>query len=374
MTADPALRLEGISKAYAAPVLANVGLDVRAGEVHALVGANGAGKTTLARIISGLARADAGTMHLDGRSYAPSNKAEAEDAGVHIVQQELNLVRTLSVVENLFLNRLPRKFGFVARETLHTRAGEALEYVGMGHVNPRMLVGDLGVGQQQLVEIASAISRRLRILILDEPTAALTGPEIELLFSRIRELRAAGVGFIYISHRMEEIAQIADRVSTLRDGRLVGTCTGTDASIDKLVTLMTGPGQERSAAEAGERLVGEPVLRVRGLRRGPLVRNISLELRSGEIVGISGLVGSGRTETLRALFGADRPECGVVETGVPLRPVRIRSPRDAVLAGIGMLPEDRKADGLLLSQAITPNITLAFLSFWIYVLSSAEGY
>jgi ribose transport system ATP-binding protein len=354
----PLLAVRGLHKSYAVPVLSDLDVEVRPGEVHALVGANGAGKSTLARIVAGLVRPDGGTMWLGGEPYAPVTKADAEAAGVHMVQQELNLIGTLSVAENLFLNRLPRRFGLVDRGVLHRDARRALAAVGLPELDPETRTGGLGVGHQQLVEIAAALSRACRLLILDEPTAALTDPEIETLFGHVARLRSEGVGIVYISHRMEEIRRIADRVTVLRDGRLIETRPVATASIDAMVQAMVG----RSVVEAMHRETrpaGAVALRVEGLRRGERVRNVSFEVRRGEVLGFAGLVGSGRTETLRAVFGADRPESGRVLAGDPPRAVRIGSPRDAVRAGIGLIPEDRKQDGLLLTQPLRVNITLA---------------
>lgn len=352
------LRVRALSKRYAAPVLVGVDLELMPGEVHALVGANGAGKSTLARILSGLTPLDEGAMLLDGRPFAPRSKAEAEQAGVGMVMQELNLVRTLSVAENLFFGHLPRRLGFVDYPTLHARAKEALAAVGLEGPDPATSAGRLGVGQQQLVEIAAALARKNRVLILDEPTAALTDPEIEVLFGHIRRLKGEGVGVIYVSHRMDEIGRIADRTTVLRDGRVVETAPTADLPLDRIVQLMVG----REAVEgldAGERTPGSVALRVEGLCRGDAVRDVSFEVREGETLGVAGLVGSGRTELLRALYGADPPDAGRVL--VKGKPVTIRRPRDAVRAGIGMVPEDRKAHGLLLSQPVRVNATLARL-------------
>jgi ribose transport system ATP-binding protein len=355
----PLLRVRGLGKRYAAPVLADVDFDLLPGEVHALVGANGAGKTTLARIVCGLTAPDGGSMTLDGAPYAPRLKAEAERAGVQVVMQELNLVGTLSVAENLFLGRLPRRLGFVDGGRLRRMATEALAAVGLEKIDPETPVVRLGVGQQQLVEIAAALARPCRVLVLDEPTAALTDPEIDLLFRHVRRLQAEGVGVIYVSHRMDEIRRLADRVTVLRDGRVVETAPVESLPLDRIVRLMVG----RAVAEQhdlGERTLGPVALRVEGLSRGAAVRDVSFEVRRGEILGIAGLVGSGRTELLRAVFGADRPEAGQVI--VDGRPVAIRSPRDAVRAGIGMIPEDRKAHGLLLPRPVRLNATLGRLA------------
>jgi ribose transport system ATP-binding protein len=354
------LRIRNLDKSYSAPVLVGVSLDVRAGEVHALVGANGAGKSTLSRIVCGLTAPDGGAMSLGGERYAPGSKAEADAAGVRMVFQELNLIGTLSIAENLFFDRLPRRFGFVSRSRLFQDARRALATVGLGDLDPSMPAGRLGIGKQQLVEIAAALARPCRLLILDEPTAALTDPEIELLMGQIRRLREDGVGILYISHRMEEIRRISDRVTVLRDGRVAATRPAAELGIDQIVRLMVGRDPIESAA-AAERRVGETALRVEGLCRGKLVRDISFDVRYGEIVGVAGLVGSGRTEMLRAVFGADPPDAGRVTRGDDATPLSIRQPRDAVRAGIGMLPENRKEHGLLLTQPVRVNTTLARL-------------
>ena len=217
------LEVSALHKRYAVPVLSDVHLSLRAGEVHALVGANGAGKSTLARVICGQTLPDGGAMRLDGRAYAPEDKAAAERQGIHIVPQEPNLIGTLSVAENLFLSRMPRRLGFVRYRPLEEEARGALSRVGLEDVDPKSPVEALGVGQQQLVEIATALAQRCRVLILDEPTAALTDPQVDLLFEHIDRLRRDGVGVVYISHRMEELRRVADRVTVLRDGRVVTT-------------------------------------------------------------------------------------------------------------------------------------------------------
>lgn len=352
----PLLQIRGLSKRYTVPALIDLDLDVRAGEVHALVGANGAGKSTLARIVSGLVMPDGGRMRLSDSEFAPATKAQAERAGVHIVQQEVNLLPTLSIAENLFLNRLPRRAGFVDYRRLHRDATTALAAVGLGRIDPRTRAGELGIGRQQLVEIAAALSRPCRLLILDEPTAALTDAEIELLFTHVARLRRQAAAVLYISHRMDEIRRIADRVTVLRDGRLVETGAAAELSVDRAIQLMVG----REAVEAMHvrpRDIGEPALRVEGLRRGAVVRDVSFEVRSGEILGIAGLVGSGRTELLRAVFGADRRDAGRVSIDGKL--VRARQPRDCVRAGMGLVPEDRQRHGLLPAQPVRVNITLA---------------
>ena len=357
--APPLLRLRGLGKSYAAPVLVDVDLDVRAGEVHALVGANGAGKSTLARIVCGLTDATTGTMQLDGRPHAPANKAAAEAAGVHMVLQELNLIGTLSVAENLFLNRLPRRYGMIDYATLHAQAQDALQAVGLDGIDPAMPVSGLGVGYQQLLEIAAALTRRCRVLILDEPTAALTAPQVEVLFAHIERLKADGVGLVYISHRMDELRRITDRTTILRDGRVVASQPTASLELDEIIRHMVGEAPTTMAMGDRAPTRGSVALRVQGLSRGTQVQDISFDAHRGEVLGLAGLVGAGRTETLRAIFGADRPDAGQILCGDPLTPVTIRQPRDAVRAGIGLIPEDRKQQGLLLPQSIRANITLA---------------
>ena len=356
----PLLRVSGLQKSYSVPVLVDFDFELQAGEVHALIGSNGAGKSTFARILCGLTPSGGGTLQFDNQPYAPRSKREAEHAGIVMVLQELNVIRTLSVAENLFLNRLPRRAGFVRFGQLREQAREALRRVGLEDLDPATPAGRLGVGHQQLVEIAGALAQNCRLLILDEPTAALTDPEIERLFGNIRRLQSEGVGIIYVSHRMDEIRRIANRVTVLRDGRRVATHEATEVTPAAMVREMVGHDlPERK--NLGERPPGEVALRVNGLRAGDRVCGVSFEVRAGEILGMAGLIGSGRTETLRALFGADRKDAGEVLVGKPLAPVRISKPADAVRAGIGMVPEDRKQDGLLLAQSIRVNTTLATL-------------
>jgi len=354
------LSLRGVGKSYATPVLADIDLELEAGEVHALIGANGAGKSTLAKIVSGLIRASTGGMTLAGSEYAPRDKAEAEERGVHIVQQELNLIEPLSVAENLFLNRLPTTRGFVDFRELGEQASAALELVDLGDVDPQTPVSQLGVGHRQLIEIASALSRKCNWLLLDEPTAALTTPQIERLFEHVRRLSASGVGVIYISHRMEEIQQICDRATVLRDGRLMATRKVAELSLDETVRLMVGDAPVK-ISDRRDRTPGEPALRVDKLTREPLVREVSLAAHRGELLGVAGLVGSGRTELMRTIFGADTAESGAVYVGGSDQPQLFESPDAAVRAGLAMTPEDRQNQGLLLAKSIRMNMTLGRL-------------
>lgn len=348
-----------IDKHYASPVLSGVELQLAAGEIRALLGANGAGKSTLSKIISGLVPPTAGNMRLNGQDYAPASKRDAERAGVQIVQQELNLVAGLSVAENLFLNRLPRRCGCISLKRLYRDAEQALQRVGLEEVRPTTPIEALGVGQQQLVEIAAALARDCRLLILDEPTAALTEREIERLFAQLRRLRAAGTGMIYISHRLDEVQAIADSATVLRDGRVVATSPVAELSVADMVRQMVG---EVAAEPRSHRThTGAPALRVESFSRASAFENVSFTVHRGERLGIAGLIGSGRTELLRAIFGADRADAGDLWIGDQASPRRLVHPRQAVAAGIAMVTEDRKQDGLLLAKSVRVNTSVAFL-------------
>jgi len=361
-----AISVTGLHKSYVAgvPVLADFDFELRSGEVHALMGSNGAGKSTLANILTGLTPRNSGQILLHGQDYQPATKADAAAAGVIMVLQELNLIPTLSVAENLFLHNLPSRRGVVSRKRLREKAGAALESVGLIGIDPDTPASRLGVGQQQLVEIAGALAQRSSVLILDEPTAALTGPEIDLLFENIRRLKAEGGAIVYISHRMDEIARISDRVTVMRDGRRISTHRTTEVESRQLVHEMAG-------SEIAERSIDssvqsdredEPGLVVKNLRSGTAVRGVSFVAHRGEILGIAGLVGSGRSETLRAIYGADRLESGSVALGESVPPLRLRSAVDGVRAGMALIPEDRKHDGLLLDKSLTRNATLATMA------------
>ncbi len=336
-------------------VLIDFDIQIEAGEVHALLGSNGAGKSTLAKILTGLIPFDSGRVLLDGRPYRPRSRQDAIGQGVVMVFQELNIIPTLTVAENLFFQRIPQRAGWIRRRQLEGAASAALSRVGLEELDPATPASRLGVGQQQLVEIAGALEQRARLLILDEPSSALTGPEIATLFENIGRLRAEGVAIIYISHRMEEIAQIADRVTVLRDGRRIATHPAGRVETGQLIREMSGAEiaeRGRSGEIAGRAGVG---LTVRKLSAGPLVQDVSFEVRRGEILGIAGLIGAGRTETLRAIFGADPVASGEVCGARP------RNPATSVSRGMAFIPEDRKSDGLLLDKSIEANITLNVL-------------
>jgi len=381
----------GINKSFpGVQALSAVDFDLWAGEVHALVGENGAGKSTLMSIIAGVERPDSGRMELysvrkeknsngvygqpppatsGGQQYQPNGRADAEAHGIRIVMQELHLISNLSVAENIFIEKLPNRFGIIDYDKLNGAAREIMKQVGLGDVDPDVPVRLLGVGQQQMVEIAAGLSRRCRILVLDEPTASLTDREIELLFAQIRKLKAEGVGIIYISHRIEEVIRIADRVTVLRDGKVISTNPTSELGVSDIIRMMVGRDLEHEHLRHDSK-AGQVALRVVGLTRGRKVRDVSFEVRRGEILGVAGLMGSGRTETMRAVFGADRPDSGKIylygagprqsQSGAS-EPVEIRTPRDAVRNGIAFLTEDRKEQGLLSALAVRVNISLTRL-------------
>jgi len=359
--APPVLTIHGIGKTYVEPVLMDVSLHLRPGEALALTGENGAGKSTLSKIISGLVTPTTGSMQLAGAAYAPASRSDAEALGVRMVMQELNLLPTLSVAENLFLNRLPQRgLGWIDRAKLREDAHHAMAQVGLDAIDPDTLVGELGIGHQQMVEIARNLIGDCRVLILDEPTAMLTAREVDLLFEQVDRLKARGVALVYISHRLEELARVAERAAILRDGRLVHVDAMHNLSSDKIVTLMVGRDiGER--IDLGERRIGATAFKVQGMTRGHAVRDVSFEVKAGEIFGISGLIGAGRTELMRLIYGADRADSGevfVARHGGTLAKVNVKSPSDAVNQGIALITEDRKGEGLLLPQPIAANISL----------------
>ncbi|MCX7599277.1 MAG: sugar ABC transporter ATP-binding protein [Armatimonadetes bacterium] len=352
----PALEVRGVSKFFpGVQALRNVDFTLRAGEVHALVGENGAGKSTFIKILPGALPKDAGIMRVFGQAYEPRSPWDALRAGISAIYQEFNLVPYLTVAENLFLGREPRRAGgLVDWRRLNAMARDVLMRLGMP-LNPRAYVANLSVAGQQMVEIARALSVGARILLMDEPSAALTEHDLERLFEQVRRLRSQGVSVIYISHRLAEIFTIADRATVLRDGEVVGTRDVAGLQEMDLVRMMVGR-QVETGSLAGGAPGQEPLLQVEGVSSGGMVHDCTFEVRAGEIAGIGGLVGSGRTELARAIFGAAPRTGRVVVAGKVLPP---GSPRAAIRAGLGLLPEDRKLQGLLLRMLVRENITLA---------------
>ena len=368
----PIFTVEGITKRYASNVLSGVSLSLRPGEVLALTGENGAGKSTMSKIVAGLVDATEGTMHLAGRSFAPKNRREAEAAGVRMVMQELSLVSTLTVAENLLIDALPNRGRWFAhwidRKALHLAASQQLAKIGIQGIAPDCLVSELGIGQQQMVEIARNLQDGTKILILDEPTAMLTPRETQHLFAQIERLKAQGVAIMYVSHRLEELRKIADTLAVLRDGVLVKTCPMHEVTEDDIIALMVGRAVEQDMQKP-RRPQGPCLLKAQGLGRGTAVKSVSLDLHAGEVFGLAGLVGSGRTELVRLLFGADRADTGDITLAAnahrPALQVRApgwRSPQAAIAAGIGLVTEDRKSQGLLLTQSIAVNTSLGALN------------
>ena len=354
---EPLLDLRGISKRFpGVQALAEIDFDLRRGEVHSLVGENGAGKSTLIKILTGVHRADLGSYAIDGHPAAAANPREAIAEGISVVYQEPKLAPNLSVAENIFFGRLPSRRGRVAWRRLYEEAEAALDQVGL-EVDPRRQVRHLGIGEQQLVEVAQALTQSARVLILDEPTSALSPREIERLFALIRRLKQEGAAIVYVSHKLEEILAISDRVTVLRDGKRVRTAPVAELDGERLISLMAGRpvGSEAASAPAG---ASETAIEVRNLSTAR-VRDVSFRAHRGEIVGFSGLMGAGRTELARAVVGADRRRHGEIEVGGQ------RLPPDSTAAarrlGVGLVPEDRRGGGLFPEQPVLHNMTVAAL-------------
>ena len=354
------VRMEGIDKRFpGVHALKSVDFDLRAGEVHALMGENGAGKSTLMKCLSGVYQPDAGRILIDGQAVALPTPKAAQDLGIGIIHQELALMRDLTVAQNIWIGREPRlSFGRIDEARQNAEAAAILSRMNLG-IDPRTPVSRLTIAHQQMVEIAKALSYRSRVLIMDEPTAALNDAEIAELFAIIARLRAEGVGIIYISHKMDEIRRISDRVTVMRDGAHVGTVAAAETPIARIIAMMVGRELTDEKAAIPDLSAAETALEVRDLSRGPELRGISFSVRRGEILGFAGLMGAGRTELARAIFGAEPADAGRIL--VHGREVSIRSPADAVREGIGYLSEDRKHYGLALGMDLRANIAMASL-------------
>ncbi|MBI1373609.1 MAG: ATP-binding cassette domain-containing protein [Phycisphaera sp.] len=347
--------MRGIDKSFpGVHALRGVDLTVHAGEVVALLGENGAGKSTLIKILAGAHVPNAGTIRVDGVEQHIANPIDAQRAGIGVIYQEFNLVPGLTARENIFLGRERSSAGFINRRDEARRATELFRRIGVP-VPIDVPCGRLTVAQQQIVEIAKALSLDARIIVMDEPSATLTPKEVDHLFDIIRELTAQGIGVIYISHRLDEIDSIADRVTVLRDGQYIGTEAIDDIDRERLIEMMVGRKLD-SEFPKHTTAIGGPRLVVKGLRRGEAVKDVSFEVRRGEVLGLTGLVGSGRTETARLIFGADRRDAGTIELDSKM--LDIRQPRDAIRHGVCLLTEDRKSQGLVLGQSVRDNFAL----------------
>ncbi len=352
------LKVEGIYKSFAGnKVLHDVSFSVNAGEVHSLVGENGAGKSTLMNIIGGIHRPDSGTITLDGQSVSFSDPWQAKQKGISLVHQELSLAPNMEVAQNIFIRRQPRnRLGFIQWKKMVDETSALFRRIGVD-IDPSRLVGEYSIAMQQIIEIAKAISMDARVIIMDEPTSALSGSEVDRLYTIVRDLKAQGVAIVFISHKLTEVFKISDEISVLRDGHMVGNVRPGEATPQDVIHLMVGRSIDQLYPPKAE-IIGEEILTVEGLSNPPHFEDINFSLCKGEILGFAGLVGSGRTEVARAIFGADRTAGKVTLNG---KPVDNRSPHNAIEDGIAYLTEDRKTLGLFLTMPVRDNIVAASL-------------
>ena len=357
---DVILTMKGIDKSFpGVHALDHVDLEVRKGEVHALMGENGAGKSTLMKVLTGIYSKDEGTITFEGKEVEFTNPREAQDAGIVIVHQELNMLGHLTVAQNIFIGREFMKGKFIDDKKMNEEARKLFDQLGID-IDPTETMSRLTVGKQQMCEIAKAISHDAKVIIFDEPSAALTEAEIEELFKIIRDLRERQLGIVYISHRMDEIKVITDRVTVMRDGGYVGTLITKDCTKEDIINMMVGRVIYEDPKTESQVAKDAPAgLKVEHLNAGRMVQDVSFELRKGEILGFSGLMGAGRTETMRALFGADPKQSGDIY--INGEKVDIKTPRDAVSHGIGYLSEDRKRFGIIVDKTVAENSTMATL-------------
>jgi len=369
---DLLVEMDGISKDFpGVHALRECRFDLRRGEVHALVGENGAGKSTLMKILAGVYRMDSGRIRVKGADVDIATPRAAQQLGISIIHQELSLMPNLTAAQNIFIGREPRgMLPFLLDERALNKNAQALFDQLHLKLDPQTKVANLAVAQQQMVEIAKALSHKAEVVIMDEPTAALTETEIDELFRIIRKLRETGVGVVHISHRLEELKRISDRVTVMRDGQYIATVETKDASIEQIIRMMVGRAIFEEVREIHE-AHPDVVLDVRDLSRGRAVRHVSFDLHRGEILGFAGLVGAGRTEVARAVFGADRADSA--DISVNGRPAHINSPGDAVRRGIGYLSEDRKRYGLALSMDVETNIVLATLRKFLHAFGRVDA-
>ena len=354
-TETPLLRMRGIRKSFpGVKALKGVDLTLQSGEVLALLGENGAGKSTLIKVLGGAHQTDAGAIEIDGHAANVATPQSSQASGIGIIYQEFNLVPFLTVRENIFLGREPGRFSFIPKRDESAKAKALFERIGVD-VPIEAECRQLSVAQQQIVEIAKTLAQDARIIVMDEPSAALSPRETKGLFEVIEELKSHGIGIIYISHRLDEIFEVADRVTILRDGEHIDTRPIADLTREKMIELMVGRSLEKEFP-GRDATLGQARFEVANLQHGSQVRGVSFDIRAGEVLGLTGLVGAGRTETARLLFGADRPEKGVIR--LDGKPLRIKSPRDAIRQGICLLTEDRKSHGLVLGQTARENFGL----------------
>ena len=357
-TQVPFLEMKGITKRFPGVLaLDDVSLTVCPGEVLALVGENGAGKSTLMKILSGVHKKDAGSILIEGSAIEITGPLHARQLGISIIYQELNVLNNMDIAENIFVGREKRKKGFVDKKLQHEEARVLLDRVGL-NVDTHTRTGKLSTAQKQMVEVAKALSTNARMIIMDEPTSSLTDKETEMLFGIIQKLRSDGVAIVFISHRMNEIFRIADRIAVMRDGRMIQVVRADEATEESIIAAMVGRDVDNLFAKLPSD-VGEAALEVRGLSTKDFLKDISFHVNAGEIVGFAGLVGAGRSEVMRAVFGIDPRESG--EILIKGRPVEIRSTVDALRAGMGFVPEDRKEQGLILKMSVQHNTSIAAL-------------
>ncbi|WP_177167144.1 sugar ABC transporter ATP-binding protein [Salinibacillus kushneri] len=357
--------MKGIYKGFpGVQALTNVQLELKAGEIHALVGENGAGKSTLMKILTGIYEKDEGKVIYQGEEINVANTKEAQELGISIIHQELNLAQDLTVAQNIFIGREPRKFFklFVDEKKLNQEARELFEQLNL-NLDPTEYISNLSVAQQQMVEIAKALSFQSKVLVMDEPTAALTDSEIKTLFKIVEQLKQDGVGIIYISHRMEELKRVTDRITVMRDGEYIDTVDTDETTIDKIISLMVGREIYESSEPKSITGSNEVLLEVKNLNREGVLKDINFQLKKGEILGFAGLMGAGRTEVARAIFGADSIDSGEIYRNG--KQVKIKSPKEAVKHGIGYLSEDRKRFGLMLDMDVKTNIGIASMDSFV---------
>ena len=364
MAEDYLLKIESVSKSFpGVKALDNVSFNIRRGAVHALIGENGAGKSTLIKILAGIYKKDSGTITLDGKEVAFKEPVESRDAGISVVHQELKLADPLTVTENIFLgNLIYNKYGLVDWATMKEKAREMIRNLGID-IDVDLLVRSLSVAQQQMVEICKAVNQNAKLLIMDEPSAVLMSREQELMFDVIRRLKKEGITFIYISHRLEEIFNLADDVTVLRDGKVIDTVPVSETDKNRLVTMMVG--RELANDYPKEEVeIGDVVLDVKNINRPGVIENISFNLHEGEIIGFAGLVGSGRTEVMRALLGIDKAQ--VERITYKGKEVKHKSFMDAIRNGFGMIPEDRKNQGLVQILSVLENTSMVSLHKFVH--------